>query len=295
MRQQKTNDESSLDLLLDTICNMFGGITLIAILLAVLSIMLPTVTDQEKQVEAPSPTPSADNQIEVIDVLKSEINRREALVNQEAFLDLHQINEEIAEAEASLDSQDLETLRLRGEISQLKENIRSFASVIREQEQALEELREEAKKEREVREARHIRLPRLREAERMIPAFVAIKDGKFYEVSALDPYTTAGRDFSNNDIEVSREPGGLSIVELRPDRGISINENFARSATARRLLQNVRRDREFFSIALYENSYREGALFISLLVRNNKLYNWARLDMDEPLQIVPAESPQQVQ
>lgn len=75
-KRRKTEDSNSLDLLLDTMCNTFGGVMFIAISLIIISAMLPPPQPEEKTM-----TPQAFEQLkEELEQLKIEQQKQEKVV-----------------------------------------------------------------------------------------------------------------------------------------------------------------------------------------------------------------------
>ena len=296
-------DDGNLDLLLDTICNMFGGITLIAILLAVISARLPQ--EQEKNV------PEVDDVKPVVvddsarireretltDALRQEIHRLEQPLGDNVLLDLKSINEAIQKLESNVQVANSEGALLENEIKRLQNEMMKVVQNTEHLDRQLAEAKAEASKTKEISESRQIRLPRLRDAGGKSPVFMAIREGKLYTVNNLTPYrgTSTERGFNREQTMVSSEPNGLVIIELNRTAGQVVNEDFETTSISGQLKANVSRQQEFIYLLVYPDSFRESVVFITYLLNNNYHYFWNYISQNEPIELVPASEPHKVQ
>ena len=284
-------DGASFDLLLDTMCNMFGGMVLIAILLAVLA----QASGRSKQID------DSDDGVRV---------DAETAARQEA--EVVQLGELIAQRQRRLrsitnvvmnaTSDDVEGLRkklakLREENADLEKSLESHRNVAEEKDSTLEQLEVEiaeleaaAAKETAKVETRNLRMPTLRVTEKM-PVFLAVSKGALHTISDVTdkrrPYEK--RDYDPSSVTVDHEPGGLDIVEIRAQSGQDLSDGGLPGEVGGKILANVERNTEFLWFAVYPDSYGAFNRAKEFFASRGYEFNWTRMTKNQTLSIVPAK------
>lgn len=279
---RKADDESSLELLLDTVCNMFGGIVLIAILLALIS-------QSSGSAKRPPPTP-------VGTVTKGEEQRQSQTISN--------LEAKIAELEAKIGkvavSDTAATRRLQEEVEKLNADIRDLT--IRKQErERMNAVNAEAKSNLErvlplltnelARldvETRTVQAPRVQAAGGKRAVFLALKGRRLYAIHDISGAAPAvrERDYNLTEITLAPQVAGSTIVHLKAGVGQTIVDNCEREGTLARALQHVSATKEFFSIAVFPDSYREFNYVKKVIVAKGYRYYWVPLPSDDtPIEI----------
>jgi len=284
-----SSTDGSLELLLDTICNMFGGITLVAILLAILSSVAPK---NKKNQEEQNPTTQDTVQTERLAMLKSlevEVERRRQQSISAADIDLEQVRKTLAEAKTQVSDADSRQAQLIMQLTTATNQMARLENSIHQLDEELSKARASLDKPFSVNENRVMRLPRSRRETHRSPVFGAVKNKKYYEVSDLSSSVSGRRKYSTKSVDISEEPGGLTIIEMKAHAGVPVGSDFQTSILANTIKRHVNKDREFLDLAVYPDSYREAVILIAFLVESGYRYSWAPFAPDAPMQLVPAD------
>lgn len=291
MRRSR-KDEGSLDLLLDTVCNMFGGIVLIAILLALLS----QFSGQESSAsvdeqETTSKVVDVQAQKEELAALRELVERRKQQVKEPP-------NENDNATKESVKQLKQRDVVLKEEKEDLKDNIQKamdeekrLFTVVAKLDFDIEEAAEEAAKIREIIERRPLRMPRLHSSNKS-PVFLAMQNGRLYAISEVDSSYSEGkkRTYDTKDVDVESEPGGLHLIEIVPHAGQAITAPLSSSGTVEKVLRNVDRRNEYLCFAVFPDSYAQFNILKRYFIEQQYEYNWEPMSHAQIIQIQPAES-----
>ena len=269
---------SSLELLLDTICNTFGGILFVAMLLAVL-VQSARKTDGEGESESPSEVDLLNQQAQVSRTL-AELESLQAAVDLQKRLARQMARPEMVEVLARLDDLD----RQRNEV--LNRHLQEAANVVQlqaesrglgEQQQAKEEQSkvDEAKRhkrhgqieglEQELAETREkldaetrartqvARLPMLHDTIKQEVSLV-FRCGRLY---VWHKYSPAGQKLGlNTDDFVVIEENAQGLLTLpKPYAGVPISDEDASRLAVRELLAPFRAARQYLTIVVWPDSF----------------------------------------
>lgn len=258
MRRNNKSDDGSLELLLDTVCNMFGGIILISLLLVVIL----NTTVQSNPFD--TPPPSADDDAARRDYLRQLDERlarmTEAAESRDKALEPYAgdgfaaLAEQVADAEERKGS-------LKREHEEIEEGNEALNGDISDAEEAAAESDEELdallqlKRSKELkladtraRVAKVATIPKLGES--IVPrtqmSYVLIRRRLYGPVSfdAFQPNTT---DFQFPD----------NLVVPRPEAGLPIKLDGGDRDAIESKLQPARRKRAAVVIFVYDDSFRE--------------------------------------
>jgi len=284
---------ASFDLLLDTMCNMFGGMVLIAILLALLS-----QTSGHVSSEGPVEDDSSFIDAESASLQAAELVQLPELIAQRERTLAHMTNATIA-----VDQKDMELIRQT--VSRLESKRKSLDKTLTEQkvesesqETTLSQLEEDirvvdaqCKRESAKVENRKLRLPRL-QATKKSPVFLAVKGGVLCAINDVrtvrPPFSK--RTYDLTSVTVDHEPGRLDVIEIRRTSGGRATRDGMPGSTGSLILRNVDKHTEFLSFAVYPDSYREFNYVKEFFTSRGYDFNWTRMEDEQTISIIPAES-----
>jgi hypothetical protein len=304
MRKCGEQDISSLDMLLDTMCNTFGGIVFIALLISIISSSL-RYRDAQNARESNETVVEVDRDIEANRLVREQEELHAAMRHLEATL--VKTGQERGSSGAELGALVASNEILRCTIDALGQTNAVLATAIIEMEQVtkrdmttesdlrsqIAKLSDDLKEKRQ--EARRtVRLPRLHAVAGKSPVFVAIKDGKYYAVSRLPRQGRLGQmsAYDTEDVTVELCPG-MDVIEARKNSGQVVIANCERQGKLALTLSGIDRANEFVSFAVYTNSFAEFNYVKALFVEKGFEYNW--IVLDGALQIVVATEPHEAQ
>lgn len=273
-RRRRDDSEESLDLLLDTITNAFGGIVFMAILLAVL---VQNDTSQPTQAQSSSARLQAIESQRTYQRLVSDLRsardstehleQRLADVPNDLFVQLETLRElkqeietlgaaqrEVQELEQQLETQATEVVSSSEDLSQQAADLQGD----------IEELEQRLSQEREKRTTM-ADLPQLRRTTKL-PVSILLRRGRFVEVWE-----------SPGNINPSLEQTDLAIPDLTHegiDYRVGLRSGFAAEdiAAIERLCQRIDGSNYYVAFAIWEDSFAEFRAIQKLLVEHQVEY-----------------------
>lgn len=292
-RRLSRETESSLELLLDTMCNSFGGVIFIAILVSLMS--------QTAKMRRP---PDADalkaRQAETTRTeLRAELESMEAAGQQQshfaAYLATHpnaallpewtslvkeseQTERQIAETESALTQQREKLRAAEGDAATANRNAGDAAASVAK-----------ARQERENRATkRELRLPRLRSTTKS-PLWMLVKNSRLY-ITRFPEYSSA--ESNEADLVIARNSNSVRYT-ARPGKGALVeNEEWATDSRVRRILNRCATDSWDIQFAVYRDSYPAFIKVKEYFVRLGYDCNWAPMsDDDDDLVLVAGNAP----
>ncbi|MBF0376822.1 MAG: hypothetical protein HQK72_05015 [Desulfamplus sp.] len=244
MRSRRNDDFSSFELLLDTMCNTFGGIVFIALLLTLLAQSIEIKSDS-KDLNS--------NKIEQINNKNSN--------DSNPIQQIHQIKEKI--------QTNTEIIALS------KENIKAL-------EQEIEVLNQEILNSEKIKnQERELRLPKLHKIDKS-PVFIAIRYGKFYAITNVshsitnissEKWGNSGRGYDSSEIFIN-EYNNITNIELLSGRGQIIKKGAEKSGKLQQALLNINNQKEFINFAVFPDSFSEFNYVKELFINRGFDYNW---------------------
>ncbi len=283
MRRKGGTDISSFELLLDTMCNTFGGIVFIALLLALLSNATKRASSASSRDNAARLELQSVEQIMRMDRLRQQIDqlRRSLELRTSATLRTHSGEVNRTELLATVESNRVtatDNESLRTECQGLAE---TNAVLRRELEMASiteTELRQQATRLGVQLDAatnrtatRTLRLPRLHVVSKM-PVFIAVKAGRIHQISDLTSGFHRTRTYTDKDVILEEGPD-LTVVTPRANGGVRVDDRLWKA-----WLENVDAGHEYASVAVYLDSFAEFNILKDALVRLGIEYNWTPCD-----------------
>ncbi|WP_395748646.1 hypothetical protein [Prosthecobacter sp.] len=266
MRKLRPSSSESLDLLLDTLCNMFGGIILISCLLALLTHNTPpnpgdpTETTGTQGRLLAERLDAANRELAGIKLLSQKMkdtgqDKLQALLQERD--ELRATQERLRQSQASqMNSNDESTKDPVGEITELRAEVKALdmrsADAKARKEAAKEKGRDLAAKIQSIRskitdnnakQTEHVRFPKEREITKT-PINVLLKYGAIYPL-----VDASGEKFSG----ITRVEKADEAFEAIPQKneGISLTD----TATVKRLLASFQRWGGYVSLNVYPDSY----------------------------------------
>jgi len=268
-RRKKGGSEGSLELLLDTICNMFGGIVLIAILLAIVS-----STQGRASRPAPGKTVSDDvydEQLAIIAELTSQVAELQGTVVEGVPLVTQEDIDEQRTKNRGLESKVGDLL---GAIGELKGHIVLQDAEIPVLKEKIETLSTETQSHRPP-------------AEHVIDksaVFVIIKSGRLIPITSMTetyrPQLNRGYDAGHVRTQRTGDRTDITIV---PGAGQRIAAGCERQGVMAELLANLSGQKEFVNFVVYPDSYEEFNYVKNVLVGKGFDYNWLPMSPGDPL------------
>jgi hypothetical protein len=275
-RRSEDSSAGSLDLLLDTICNTFGGI----LFLAILVVILLQTTQTEREGTAVESAPNQE-QLTVLQLeLTSALTELDALrvandiqtqqANALRTGDERQEREELARLTAernALASQRLETLQQMAdrqtEINTIQTALASLDFELVAASQGVSKLESGLKSELKSR-SRNATLPQAKATSKQETALV-VRYGRVYFVYRPNRFGT-DRELNARDMIVVGEDGEFARVIPKPYAGIKIEDTDEFSGKLREALQSYNSEHYYLALGVWEDSFREFAHLKAALV-----------------------------
>lgn len=295
MRGFKSDDDESMDLFLDTICNVFGGIIFIAMLIAIL-------TDSESRVirdEAREASEYIEDASQAIDPESIKAQNASLSLSIESMQNVLQDlggsdAKDSAKAFRSLknarDQAHARTKSLQSWIDEFDENTQSRAV----------EVEEKLNKEKvrvgmlqkdlgELVDASRIDA-RLAISQRTnkYQLMFAIKGGRLYWLptgNASDRYVL---DFQDH-VDLEKRLGGLIAIDPDPRKGVPIKQDIEKSPVFRTILAKSNPRSDFFDLYIWPDSVREARIFKNLVLKNRYEHQITTLGMGSQLELRPTD------
>lgn len=291
--RRRSAPPDSLELLLDTICNTFGGVLFLAILIAVLIRTSSKIQDRPDE-EAPPATPvSAEEWYKAEANLQKALSEREAL--EKAIERQTALLGEIAgpefqealgkqkirdEARRKLLEQHREAL---GELAELQEKLEGLDAELAGLDRSLADLPrhiEDAKKELEKQIAARTQASRMSRTRTTSKREVSgiLRYGRFYLWHHYDEHGNR-LGVNTDDMLILEENADEYLVEPKPFGGAVVADNPAATAALSRILARFDRDKRYLGVVVYPDSFKQFGYLKKLFIERGFEY---RLMPTEP-------------
>lgn len=277
---------ASLDMLLDTMCNTFGGVCFIALLIAIISYSLPR-TDAE-DVDAPSGVTAQmlfDRERERLTRMRDEL--RVAIQVQEALLATNDTQKSFSKSEAEyisgIASNDQAVAQLRREREMLEDELAKISTqseYSRRDAERLERLLKDMEERLDKplnKKNRPVRTPLEREIEGLHSEDLWLRHGRLHIIDWKSP--------SPQQVRIDkRVEGGEThwMVTLVPGTGHTVGEVFFKSEDWQRVKERLD-TRGYARIFCDEESFPQLCELRDALIYFGKMYNWHIRNEDELL------------
>lgn len=290
---RKLTTGDSLDLLLDTICNTFGGVLFVALLVAILS-------GQSGARQRSTPVdPQADEQLASAELELERVTAeletaRQAVVQMEAMQaqfparqDQRKLllqwrsaqQRQLAERESR--DQELDALaKSRRQVNELLNESTRLESAIRAAEAELAVLQTQRKQEIALR-SQTAKLPRERTTSKQQVAFL-VSAGRLCAFANVLP---DGRVVPNRQEVVEEERDGVISVRPIPSQGLRISLDQPVDEALQLRLGTIQRDKHYVTLAVWPDSFREFAIIRQQLVKAGIEYQLRPWSGEQPLTV----------
>jgi hypothetical protein len=286
MPRRYRHDHDALELLLDTVCNAFGGIIFIVLLLVILP--------QHDTTDAQDEKTASTAQMARVEDLRSTVSRYEHLRDmlesiiegfplpegfEQAVERVENLREQVRELQEMLASHDLSDEELDAQLTSTRQEIQRLAGIRDRLWGLLEE---------EAEPPRIIRLPRLHSV-RKSNYFLIVSHGRVYYT--VDVGHGGLRVFENEDDLVVRTQSGGRMFRPRPNRGNPVDQWLSAPDGARRLMAHLPRHRYVVNICIYPDSLEHFEAVRNVFTSAGYQYNWHPLTDDTPLVLINSTDP----
>ena len=284
MRGKEEDSVSSFDLLLDTMCNTFGGVVFIALLLVILShAMGPAAADGKELDERSRQELLATEQASELRQLQQQIriltNMLQNMVvsssnNHQAIPQLHP-NDNIMKTNALLlaeiKSQEEELNHQRQEIEKNKLLISASLNSRTNLDHQIAQLEKDLQSATN-KETRILRFPRLHTI-RKNTVFMAVKNGKLCPVSDVSRARSVERGYDTTHVVVEKGPQH-DTVSFRPNCGQQIRSGVETDGIFQQMLSNIDQQYEYIAFIVFPDSYAEFNYVKNIVVQKRFDYVW---------------------
>jgi hypothetical protein len=261
---KSSDDISSMDLLLDTICNAFGGIVFIALLMAVLSRAagptqpLDSATERLAIVQLQAEQRALEREISA---LKTEYDRiinatttkepaahqeyyRNRQLLEEVMAELADLTDKLQQTREQLEDISVQRVAAQYDISVLQSEIARLQAIQPDPQDVVTETR---------------RLPRLRPASGGLRQFfIVIRDGRFLPVTSIDyALTRKGGVYDPRFVYILEGPLDADFLDPIVPAGIPIQAGLGPGGAIRGLIGQLDPKRHLICFIISTNSFTE--------------------------------------
>lgn len=291
MARRRAARQDSLELLLDTICNTFGGVLFIAIMV----VMLLLQTGQHPEAREASPAPEELQALnQKLATLSNELQRmQEIRASQAAIVEslvpdaIHellkrreQLLAEQARIQAEVDKRRSENAELAVSVEQVQADIREVEESLRTALDQKEQLQSLLESERQSR-TQDVRLPVLRPSDKHEIGII-IRYGRLYLWHEYDrnlvPIGLNTRDF----VILGEEDDGLA-TRPNPTRGLRLDDSPQTQQAIAELLKPFDRDRFYIATIVRPDSYGAFKFFRDQAIALGYEYRLMPVEADTPI------------
>jgi hypothetical protein len=301
VRRRRIAESSSLELLLDTICNTFGGIVFISLLVVILlnltgeDIQSEPVS-QEDQTHLARLTQELTETTRTLDALREAAARQQAMANEFGSKEVKALIKEIKQLQVELLERSVESNRDASESANMQMQLNDAESMRQQFEslmRKLHSLQEQYERETAARSEAVRPSTEFTTTKEQIGFF--LKSGRLYSYAKKGP---RGKLIPNDDdctVEPDASSGGLAI-KLKPGRGIPIKLSAPVPIAVSQTLSQFDKDAQFLDIWVWPDSFEHFALVQDELSRLGFTYNFRPITDDEtvPVGTAPATTPHKV-
>lgn len=266
-RRRQDDDTTSLDLFLDTVSNMFGGIIFITILLAIMAFanaeQVPGrhgLTSEEVNAVLAGQAGAVADRTQRLRDLQDELTELHKMLDlfedgaadsDEAIeAQRRQMNDRVADALLDLEGKRLVRDSLAGRLENFRGEVSDAEQDIVLLHEKIMKVRQEINEQRKKRRV-DARLPVERRTEKF-PLHVVLKSGKLHELyDRTDPTSERAEA---RDVVLTKSPNQHSFT-LKPEGGYPVTASVTRHPRWRELMSLVTPKSYYFYIMVYPDSY----------------------------------------
>jgi len=294
MARRRAMKQDSLELLLDTICNTFGGVLFIAILVVLLlqqtgkapasaSTAVMTLSTTELQ--------TLTTRFELVDAelsrLKQNRESQDALVESFAPLEVRQLVEQRNQSvtrqdalQAEVDGLLTSNAMLVTQVETIQADNSSVKSGLKDAKSRLAEIRSRLAQERQAR-VRELRLPVVRDAERKTEIGLTLRYNRLY---VWHKFEFGIRNGLNTDdfAVVETKPGYLYIHPI-PTAGVPLNSSQQSRDAVRQVLSKFNPETNYLAVIVRPDSFDAFQYLRNIAQELNFEYRLIPVEVDTPV------------
>lgn len=270
--RKRNQDISSFDMLLDTMCNTFGGVCFIALLIAIISANLPKNPASETPVEVKTieQNESMNALLRKKEELLTALNLQEVIKNKKNP-DQSVLQKDVSEIRSSSEKASLRLSRISKEYEQLMAEISALGADLKVNEDAydrLQKIAEELKKKEQDIKGKQTQVARapMKHSTSKSPLHLVFKKGR------AGIFNFPGTRYNTVDFEVVEGLESL-LATPRDNFGIAVGNAFESSDLGKRILLTAKGD-WFVNLLTDDLSFTEVCVVRDILIRNGVSYNW---------------------
>ena len=284
MSRRREEQASSLDLLLGPMCNTFGGILFIAILLVILSHSAGPASENEKQRgdRARRELQVTEQNAEIMRLQQETMNLSRILQQHPStttntspsivpLLGLQSMQASNTAIQTDVEIQRNILSQMRREMEQLKKSSENLFATKTDLEHQIAQLDKQFVTATN-REVRTLRLPRLHDVQKHT-VFMALKNGRLYPVSDISKANEWRRGYDTSYVIVESGPQH-ETVSLRPALGQRIETGAEKDGIFQQMLTNLDFKMEYISFMVYPDSYAEFNYVKNVVIKAGFEYMW---------------------
>jgi DNA-binding transcriptional MerR regulator len=279
MSRKKASNFDSLDLLLDTICNLFGGVLFIAMLVIILLNMtseqaameIPDATSQQKLTSAQIEL--ADSQAE-LDSLRRAVREQENLAKKFADPRVRDLITQSTQKQSSVASVTATHETNLLEAGKKQDDVNRIATALQAMETALDKIKkqlavvdQQLKQEQQLR-TRTVKLPRQRQTSKQQIAYL-LKGGRLFAYIRRDSGGNVTRETADSQETTS---AGVTYLEPVPGGGTPVNPAGDTSGSLAAKLAGWDPNQHFIAICVWPDSFEHFSVVRQILVEGGYEY-----------------------
>ena len=266
----------SLDMLLDTMCNTFGGVCFIALLVAVISVSLPPDRSGDAEAVAsfsqdPRVAQLVRQRNRLAESIKSLETQLAGMTNVADTASLAETEAKIAAAKSRAEAAARENEKLRDEAERVRGEADAQNARAAELNELISALEAEIKNPKYVR-ARIVRVPHERQLSNYDVHNILLYKGDFFDLH------------DESSVSFSKGLKSITLTVLR-GRGTSINDEFVKGAVWRNLLDKTI-SRTIIRIYTDKDSADGLSILVQDLASRRRPYNWRYNDGGDSITFV---------
>lgn len=297
MTRVRIQQEGSLELLLDTICNTFGGVLFISILVVVLLNMAGQKVTEDPP-DAQTQAKLVDAQIN-LDQRQAEIRKLRAALSPFQYIEDESDSEALRKLLADLRATEAERAaaiekrnQMLNEMSKLQiktNDTLSEAKQIREQREKLQRQLAAVQKQVTLEKAKRSRETKpgttRKTGKQEIVTF--LRQGRFCSYGSID----SSGNLVPNPAEYTQQQDEVgTYIEPRPSGGIVVNTSGGNSSV-RRKLTRFNRNKYYLAIYVWPDSFSHFAPLKDILLKEKYEYRLVPMDIDQKIYIGTSRDP----
>jgi len=290
-RETDSVNESSLELLLDTICNTFGGVLFIALLVVILLNLSSKTVDwtppqESEQADLIELQNALEESRQRMAVLQSAIDRQKQIeknfVEPETRQLVQQWKRKVEEREQNEDAKN-STL---ANISEAQVKVNEVAKELQNNKDAIARAKEELSAvERQLAQeistrSRTAKLPKLRQATKFEVPFILSK-GRLVSCGRVQN----GQVVLNAAEVVQSSSGGNQYLEAKPGAGVAVDPQRPDDQSIAQRFQSFNKGQHYIAVAVSPDSFPHFAAVKDVLVSNGFEYRLIPLTKGEKVSI----------